>query len=93
MKSAFTLWANLEAARDDSSMNLNYEKWPLCAGLTASDWSAVHIRLLNVSLLFHFHTILSQWFFFRFLYNTSSQDNIGPFYSTVLVRPLKDYQM
>ncbi len=25
MKSAFTFWANLEAARDDSSMNLNYE--------------------------------------------------------------------
>ncbi len=24
MKSAFTHWANLEAARDDSSMNLNY---------------------------------------------------------------------
>ncbi len=24
MKSALTLWANLEAARDDSSMNLNY---------------------------------------------------------------------
>ncbi len=23
MKSAFTLWANLEAARDDSSMNLS----------------------------------------------------------------------
>ncbi len=25
MKSAFTHWANLEAARDDSSMNLNYK--------------------------------------------------------------------
>ncbi len=25
MKSALTLWANLEAARDDSSMNLSYE--------------------------------------------------------------------
>ncbi len=25
MKSAFTHWAKLEAARDDSSMNLNYE--------------------------------------------------------------------
>ncbi len=24
MKSAFTHWANLEAARDDSSMNLNF---------------------------------------------------------------------
>ncbi len=24
MKSTFTHWANLEAARDDSSMNLNY---------------------------------------------------------------------
>ncbi len=24
MKSAFTYWANLEAARDDSSVNLNY---------------------------------------------------------------------
>ncbi len=26
MKSAFTHWANLEAARDDSSMNLNYDQ-------------------------------------------------------------------
>ncbi len=26
MKSEFTHWANLEAARDDSSMNLNYER-------------------------------------------------------------------
>ncbi len=25
MKSALTLWANLEAARDNSSMNLSYE--------------------------------------------------------------------
>ncbi len=27
MKSAFTHWANLEAARDDSAMSLNYEKF------------------------------------------------------------------
>ncbi len=26
MKSAFTHWANLEATRDDSSMNLNWEQ-------------------------------------------------------------------
>ncbi len=27
MKSAFTHWANLEAAREDSSMSLNYEQF------------------------------------------------------------------
>ncbi len=27
MKSAFKHWANLEAAREDSSMSLNYEKF------------------------------------------------------------------
>ncbi len=27
MKSAFTHWANLEAARDDSSMDLNFKNF------------------------------------------------------------------
>ncbi len=43
MKSALTLWANLEAARDDSSMNLSYceqfELWKL----TSSQKSQRHI--------------------------------------------------
>ncbi len=32
MKSALTLWANLKAARDDSSMNLSYEHYVKCRG-------------------------------------------------------------
>ncbi len=51
MKSAFTHWANLEAARDDSSMNLNY--WMVSKKLEENCTSRACLKYMPMILIGH----------------------------------------